>query len=1116
VDGLGRQSESSATVSIELPVVEPTLPLPVPSGVTANVADEPDEAGIYPVTISWLLDTASDDVAGFEVFAGEALAGTIEFNTARSIEIDFAAGTEVALSVQTYATDGRRSERSTAVDITTPDASNPPVIPTAVELAISLGESDDGAQVAAQLAWNLQTDTDPELAQGFEVFIQSIEEPASEPATLFSIVIDDGGVRETPLELPRDRTLLVTIQTHGPNELLSAISDAVQITTGPLPEPVPVPADLTASIGDIDESGSYPVTLYWSFSEDDDTSSIVGYEALQGDQILSNGNNGTDRSVVIDLAALQTVSLSLRAVSSDGRRSIPSSAVEITTPASSGDSECPAYADASHRFTFDSPSQAQNLNDQVTNLTLVGAATGVTDGVIGEAILMESGASLELPEFAVPLGPEGLTVSAWVRPDDLGSIEARFLSQATGTSGNEHTIMLSAFRGSAVRFRLRTSASTTTVISPTGLLSAGVWSHVTGVWNGSVARLYHNGVLVAQKQTSGSFVAANNVSLAVGNQPSGAGDRPFSGALDEIAFHARPLDASEVAELTAQPALGCLPATVDPDGDVTPPTTPEGLIATATGPSTVSLVWNESTDTQSDVEAYVVRRGGEIAGETSTLVFMDEGLLAEHAYTYTVSARDSADPSNVSVPSVSAAVTTPASSDPFENAEPQAFTVTEVSDVAVSLAWQPPTDVTESVASYELFRDNDLIAQTVGLSWTDDELAPLGEYTYKLVAIDDREPPRRSRQVELTISTTASPDVVPPLAPTNLRLDEVSETTATVTWSEVTDESGIAGYTLVRDGEIVIDLLPDTTWTDEQLQPNQAYEYRVTSTDNRGNTSAPSTPLNIVTLDTNTTIDVLFANARIIYLQAASTVRWGDFDGDGDKDLFVADGGIFNQDAPILAWFELPEGTRHDIGQPLTPFTGDSQVADIDLDLVGRHLSTNRFVIWFQNSPDDWQPKRIETRHREGLHVADLDGDDLPDIVGNGFILFAPSDPRTGEYTEVTFDDSFYSPEFPREEPWQRTLIETPLEGNHQLELADMDNDGDIDIVGGFSFGGTGVYWWRNLDGFGTAFRREIINTSRGCYSCVTADYDGDGDIDVAGPSEFGGRVRLFENLLIE
>jgi hypothetical protein len=89
--------------------------------------------------------------------------------------------------------------------------------------------------------------------------------------------------------------------------------------------------------------------------------------------------------------------------------------------------------------------------------------------------------------------------------------------------------------------------------------------------------------------------------------------------------------------------------------NVTPPSVPTNLSATAVSSSQITLSWSASTDNLG-VAGYRVLRNGVQVETTTTTSFTDTGLAASTTYTYTVVAFDAA--GNVSAPSASASATT--------------------------------------------------------------------------------------------------------------------------------------------------------------------------------------------------------------------------------------------------------------------------------------------------------------------------------------------------------------------------------------------------------------------------------------------------------------------------
>jgi len=146
----------------------------------------------------------------------------------------------------------------------------------------------------------------------------------------------------------------------------------------------------------------------------------------------------------------------------------------------------------------------------------------------------------------------GLTISAWINADDFDQDDGRIISKANGTRGSSHYWMLSTINETALRFRLRTGSSTTTLKSDTGLLQPGVWYHVAATYDGSTMRIYKDGVEVVSTGKSGAVAIDPTVSVAIGNQPDGAGERPYDGLIDDVRIYNRALTQIEISALANQ------------------------------------------------------------------------------------------------------------------------------------------------------------------------------------------------------------------------------------------------------------------------------------------------------------------------------------------------------------------------------------------------------------------------------------------------------------------------------------------------------------------------------------------------------------------------------------
>jgi hypothetical protein len=81
------------------------------------------------------------------------------------------------------------------------------------------------------------------------------------------------------------------------------------------------------------------------------------------------------------------------------------------------------------------------------------------------------------------------------------------------------------------------------------------------------------------------------------------------------------------------------------------------------------------------------------------------------------------------------------------------------------------------------------------------------------------------------------PDTTPPSAPPTVTASAASPTRVDVSWGASTDDVGVTGYTVLRDGTAIATVTQGRTYSDTTAQPDTTYTYSVEASDAAGNTS---------------------------------------------------------------------------------------------------------------------------------------------------------------------------------------------------------------------------------------------------------------------------------------
>lgn len=252
----------------------------------------------------------------------------------------------------------------------------------------------------------------------------------------------------------------------------------------------------------------------------------------------------------------------------------------------------------------------------------------------------------------------------------------------------------------------------------------------------------------------------------------------------------------------------------------------------------------------------------------------------------------------------------------------------------------------------------------------------------------------------------------------------------------------------------------------------------------------------------------IFSNELIIYKNPneylSEYIVITDLDNDGDNDIVT---GLRSRQ--VLAWYQnngkgefLPPQQIDDFKNVLSNLNG-IQVADLDGNQLPDIVAAiyPGYLIWYKNKgAGAFTSQTMISKGLPGLpfnyRIVDIDQDKDNDIVAvayNLFLLF--ENDGTGNFVEKQLINDLREPVI------------------SDLKIEDLDNDGDVDILVGTESYGDLVIWYQN-DGK-QHFTKQTIYKGKGLRALVaTGDLDNDADLDVIFAERQFNKLGWYENLV--
>lgn len=245
--------------------------------------------------------------------------------------------------------------------------------------------------------------------------------------------------------------------------------------------------------------------------------------------------------------------------------------------------------------------------------------------------------------------------------------------------------------------------------------------------------------------------------------------------------------------------------------------------------------------------------------------------------------------------------------------------------------------------------------------------------------------------------------------------------------------------------------------------------------------------------------------------EEAASVYATDVDSDGDIDVL----GAARSDDGIKWWENIPSGepppadpiawTEHiiaDTGDPASSVYAVDLDGDTDIDVLGAATWAND-VLWWENDGSELFTDHTIAGDFSGawsVYATDVDKDGDVDVLGAADM---------GD--RIAWWENQPSGNLPPDDPitWTEHTIATDFDGARSVYAIDLEDDGDVDVVGAACFADD-ITWWEN-DGSQNFTGHTIDDSFDGPHSVYAADVNGDSKADILGAALVGDEIAWWE-----